>query len=172
MKKKVVAFVVLFLLVFAGMIFYGNNGKSSDNNTFAGSLYAAKNPYLENTNANKSLIQLIGLSSYGKYTISIDDNSHPYTLKIRFMYLHSGTDLSTMDENMVNTATLLLALIADCEQVSWTYPEGSSVTSGSVGVDYINERFGIDVKAAGKDEDTFTALCNQLFPNKAPVTEE
>lgn len=52
-----------------------------------------------------------------------------------------------MDATMVGSAALLLALIDDCEQVSWSYPGESELVEGSVGVDYINETYATDVKA-------------------------
>lgn len=172
MIKRILTLAVLVMMAMFCFSGCGNDKKSEEQSTFASNLYAAKNPYIENTSANNNLVRLIGVSSYGKYTLSVQDDEHPYTLQIRFMYLHSDTDLTAMDQNMVNVATLLLALIDDCEQVSWSYSGEAGLVEGAIGVDYINEVLGTDVKAAGQDEATFTALCDRLYPDNAPVTEE
>lgn len=170
MKKRLLAIAVLLVTTLFCLAGCGG-GPKEDQATFAGKLYAAKNPYIENTSANNDLASLVGLGGYGKYTLAVLDDAHPYTLQIRFMYLHSEADLAAMDGNMVNSAALLLALIDDCEQVSWSYPGTDSLIEGAVGVDYINETLGTDVKAAGKDEATFTALCDRLFPDQAAPVE-
>lgn len=175
MKRRFLALAALFVLALGGLVGCSNGGKSSEESSFASSLYAAKNPYLENTSANNDLVSLIGLKSLGKYTLAVQDDVHPYTLQIRFMYLDNRADLSTMDATMVGSAALLLALIDDCEQVSWSYPGESELVEGSVGVDYINETYATDVKAAGQDEEAFNALCEQFFLDKtapAETTEE
>ena len=175
MKRRFLALAALFVLALGGLVGCSNGGKSSEESSFASSLYAAKNPYLENTSANNDLVSLIGLKSLGKYTLAVQDDAHPYTLQIRFMYLDNRADLSTMDATMVGSAALLLALIDDCEQVIWSYPGESELVEGSVGVDYINETYATDVKAAGQDEEAFNALCEQFFPDKtapAETTEE
>ena len=135
MKRRFLALAALFVLALGGLVGCSNGGKSSEESSFASTLYAAKNPYLENTSANNDLVSLIGLKSLGKYTLAVQDDAHPYTLKIRFMYLDNRADLSTMDATMVGSAALLLALIDDCEQVSWSYPGESELVEGSVGVD-------------------------------------
>lgn len=175
MKRRFLALAALFVLALGGLVGCSNGGKSSEESSFASTLYAAKNPYLENTSANNDLVTLIGLKSLGKYTLAVQDDAHPYTLQIRFMYLDNRADLSTMDATMVGSAALLLALIDDCEQVSWSYPGESELVEGSVGVDYINETYATDVKAVGQDEEAFNALCEQFFPDKtapAETTEE
>ena len=171
MIKRLLTLAVLVMVAMFCVTGCGNDKKSAEQTTFASSLYAAKNPYIENTSANNDLARLVGVNSYGKYTLSVQDDEHPYTLQIRFMYLHGDTDLTTMDQNMVNIATLLLALIDDCEQVSWNYPGDSGLVEGAVGVDYIKETLGTDVKAAGQDEASFTALCDRLYPDKAASAE-
>lgn len=170
MKRRLFALAALLLLML--VCFTGCGGhKKSDVSSFASTLYAAKNPYIENTSANNDLVRMLGVGGYGKYNLSVIDDNHPYTLQIRFMYLDSDTDLASMDGTMVNTAALLLALIDDCEQVGWSYPGEDGLVEGAVGVDYINETLGTDVKAAGQDEATFTALCDRLFPDQAAPTE-
>lgn len=174
MKRKMLAIVALFVLALGGLAGCGGGGRSTEEESFASELYAAKNPYIENTSANNDLVSLVGVKSLGKYTLAVQDDAHPYTLQIRFMYLDDRADLTTMDATMVSSAAVLLALIDDCEQVSWSYPGESGLVEGAVGVDYINETYGVDVKAAGQDEAAFTALCDQFFPDKAvaATTEE
>ena len=87
MKRRFLALAALFVLALGGLVGCSNGGKSSEESSFASTLYAAKNPYLENTSANNDLVSLIGLKSLGKYTLAVQDDARPYTLQIRFMYL-------------------------------------------------------------------------------------
>lgn len=172
MNKRIIALVALFATMLFSVVGCAGKGAGSEESTFAANLYAAKNPYIENTSANNDLVGLLGVGNYGKYTLSVNDDAHPYTLKISFMYLDNSVDQSTMDAKMLNVAIALLALIDDCEQVDWSYPGSEGLVTGAVGVDYAKEVAGTDVKKAGKDEATFSSLCNKLFPDKALAAED
>ena len=68
---------------------------------------------------------------------------------------------------MTYNGVVLMSLIGDCEQVNWTYSGADGLVQGTIGVDYANEMLGTDIKKAGKDEASFIALCERLFPDKA-----
>lgn len=167
MMKKILVMMLLLTLTLTCVTGCGNGG-SADEASFASKIYAAKNPYIENTTADNELIKLLGLNKYGKYTLDVQDGAEPYTLNIRFMYLNSDVDLATMDSTMVCSAALLLSMIGDCGQVAWSYPgEDGAAVGGGVTTEYINETYGTDVKAAADDEAAFEELCNKFFPDKA-----
>lgn len=171
MRKRILALITLMLMV---LLCFGGCGKTEteEENTFVSSLYEAKNPYIENTAADNDLVRLTGLGGNGKFTIEVQDASHPYTLMIRYMYLDNDVDLESMDSTMVSAAAVLLALIGDCEQVSWSYPGTDGLVTGGVTTDYIDSTYGTDVKAAGEDESAFTALCGIFYPDKTATTTE
>lgn len=172
MMKKILVMMLLLTLTLTCVTGCGNGGDREETQSFASKIYAAKNPYIENTTADNELVKLVGAGKFGKYTLDVQDESEPYTLNIRFMYLNSDVDLATMDSTMVCAAAVLLAAIEDCGQVAWSYPgDDGSVISGGVTTEYINETYGTDVKAAGDDEDAFQALCDQFFPDKAVVAD-
>ena len=74
MIKRILTLAVLVMMALFCFSGCGNEKKSEEQSTFASSLYAAKNPYIENTSANNTLVRLIGVSSYGKYTLSVQDD--------------------------------------------------------------------------------------------------
>lgn len=172
MMKKILAMLLLMTLALAGVTGCGND-TSAEAPSFVEKVYAAKNPYIENTTADNELIKLLGLSKYGKYTLDVQDGSEPYTLNIRFMYLNSDVDVSTMDGTMVSAAAVLLAMIGDCGQVAWSYPgtDGAAI-GGGVTPDYLNEIYGVDVKAAGDDQEAFQALCQTFYPDKTAAASD
>lgn len=173
MRTRTLAVLVMGLMLLFGLAGCGGgHDKIERDNSFAGSLYAAKNPYIENTSANNDIVRLLGINSIGKYTLNVIDDDHPFTLEVRFMYLHGDTDESTIDQIMTNNGALLIALIGDCEQVNWSYSGSNGLVEGTIGEDYANEMLGTDLKEAGKDEAKFTALCERLFPDKANQATE
>ena len=165
MKKRMMALAALVLLALG--VLAGCGKSKSEESSFAAELYAAKNPYIENTSADNDLARRVGLGDYGKFTLDVQDDTHPYTLMIRYMYLDADTDEAAMDGNMVSAAAVLLALIEDCEQVSWSYPGADGVVHSGVTTEYINETYDTDLKAAGDDEAAFSALCDRFFPDTA-----
>ena len=46
MKRRFLALAALFVLALGGLVGCSNGGKSSEESSFASTLYAAKNPYL------------------------------------------------------------------------------------------------------------------------------
>ena len=171
MRKRILALMALLLT--ALFCFSGcSKADTKEENTFVSSLYEAKNPYIENTSADNDLVRLTGLGGNGKFTIEVQDASHPYTLMIRYMYLDNDVNLESMDSTMVSAAAVLLALIGDCEQVSWSYPGAGGLVTGGVTTEYINTTYDTDVKAAGEDEAAFTALCGIFYPDKTATTTE
>lgn len=172
MKAKLVAVLMMGMMLFGLVGCGGGHDKVERADTFAGNLYAAKNPYIENTSANNDLVRRLGINSIGKYTLNVIDDDRPFTLEVRFMYLHSDVDQSTLEQRMTYNGVLLMALIGDCEQVNWTYSGDNGLVEGTIGVDYANEMLGTDIKKAGKDEAQFAALCDRLFPEDAEGTGE
>lgn len=173
MKARILAVLMMGMMLLFGLVGCGGgNDKVERTGTFAGNLYAAKNPYIENTSANNDLVRRLGINSIGKYTLNVIDDDHPYTLEIRFMYLRGDVDQTTLEQRMSSNAVALMALIDDCEQVNWIYSGDNGLVEGSIGVDYANEMLGTDIKKAGKDEAQFTALCDRLFPEKTEGAQE
>lgn len=168
MKTRALAVLMMGMMMLFGLVGCGGGqDKVERTDTFAGNLYAAKNPYIENTSANNDLVRRLGINALGKYTLNVIDDDHPFTLEVRFMYLNSDVDQTTLEQQMTNNGVALMALIGDCEQVNWTYSGANGLVEGTIGLDYANEMLGTDIKKAGKDEASFIALCDRLFPEKA-----
>ncbi len=168
MRRRTLAMLMIGILMVLGFAGCGGGHDKVDRgeDSYAMSLYNAKNPYIENTSANNDLVRLLGVNSIGKYTLNVIDDDHPFTLEIRFMYLHGDVDQASLQQRMTNIGVALMSLIRDCEQVNWSYPSDAGLVEGTIGVDYANEILATDLKAAGKDEAKFAALCERLFPDK------
>lgn len=165
MIRKLVAFIALFAVMTVAFVGCGSQ-KADEETTAADNLYAIKNPYLENTKANNDLIKNLKVHSYGKYTLDVQDERHPYTLSIRFMYLNSGVDEAALTAYMNNVSIALLALIDDCEQINWSFPGAEGLEAGYIGTEYAGDLCGMDVKKAGKDAESFEKLYTKLFPEQ------
>ncbi len=168
MKKTAIILTAFAMLLFVAGC--SSMHKMEQPKSFAESLYAAKNPYIGNNSADADLVSLMRLGNFGKYTLSVEAKEHPYTLSIRYMYLNSSVDREKFNTTMTNSAILLLALIDNCEQISWTYASDEGQQSNAIGVDYVKDVMEIDVKNIAKDEKKFTELCNQLFPDRATTS--
>lgn len=167
MKRVVVS--LLMALLFMGSLAGcgGSVHKMPERKSFAEELYAAKNPYIGNNSADGKLLGLLRVGSFGRYTFEIKSDAHPYTLTIRMMYTSGNFDEAVFKDVMKKNALLLLALIDNCELVEWTYPTSAGSQYDALGVEYANTMAGTDIKKAAKKEETFIALCDKMFPEKA-----
>lgn len=163
MRKFTLIFMIILLAV-VPLTGCGRDQRSTD--TYAQKLYETRNPYINNNAADGDIAETLKLGSYGKYTLSVSREDHPYTLKINYMYMRSDLDVATFEQEMPKRAAVLMALIKDCEQVDWTYSSEKEKKSGSLSLDSANQTFGIDVKGAWKSEKTFTDMLNQLGLNQ------
>ena len=170
MKRRVVVLAILGLVMLFGMVGCGNAQKETETSV-ASKVYALKHGYLENREADHALIHAMGIDSYGKYTMETTTDMQPYTLDIRFMYLYDNVDLEKMQKLMTDSGIVLMALIDNCELVTWKYPTDEGIVNGAIGIDYANEIMGVNLKEVGKDEATFTTLYEGLFPEKAKKAE-
>jgi beta-lactamase regulating signal transducer with metallopeptidase domain len=87
---------------------------------FAHALYNSKNPYIGNASADGKLLQLLGVSELGDYTIELTTTKEPYVLKVVFK--DEVFDRDSLDMTMIHNATLLLALIDNASEIHWSYP--------------------------------------------------
>lgn len=172
MLKRVGAMVLVAVMALMCLAGCGGGNKAAERDSFASQLYAAKNPYISNSSANNELVQLTGAKSLGKYNLDIQDKKHPYTLSIRYMYLGNDVDATSVETQLLYTSIIVLSLIDDCEQVNWSFPSDDGLKEGWVGIDYANEVAGMDIKKAAKDQESFTTLCDTLFPNEAVAQTE
>lgn len=163
MRKLAVLFMILLL---AALPLTGCGRDQRSTATYAQTLYEARNPYINNNAADGDIADVLKLGSYGKYTLSVDKKDHPYTLNVNYMYMRDDLNTAAFEQEMPKRAVVLMALIKDCEQVSWTYSSGKAKKSGSLNQDQADQMTGIDVKAAWKSEKTFTDLLNQLGLNQ------
>lgn len=164
MRKWTALLLILLLVTAVPLSGCGKDKRSTA--TYAETLYAARNPYINNNAADADIADSLRLSRYGKYTLSVDSKKHPYTLTISYMYTRDDFDAATFDQDMPHRAAVLLALIKDCEQVDWSYPNGSSKVNGSLSIDAANQMTVTDVKATWKSQEDFTALLDHLGLNQ------
>ena len=172
MKRRILALLAIGITLLFCLSGCGGHDKKVDSGTIPEKLYAAKNPYIENTEANNSLVRLLKVNDNGKYTLEIESEDHPYTLNIRFMYLLDNVGLEEIEGVMTSNGIILMSLIGDCEQVDWSYPTDDGLVKGTIGLDYANEMIGKDIKKVGENEESFTALYNDLFKDQEVKTDD
>lgn len=85
-------------------------------------LYQAKNPYLGDMSANNRAANALGISSeLGRYLNSLQTTKQPYGWTLEFQdEVLSGNQVK-FDSTMEAYACVLLAMIDNCGEVSWTY---------------------------------------------------
>ena len=172
MKKRNLILAIMCVVLVLGLVGCGGHTNKKSEEVFATKVYALKNPYIENTEADHALVRALEVNNLGKYTMEVHAKEAPNSLDIRFMYLYDDVDAEQVPQRMLNTGIALMALIDECELVEWSYPTDEGLVEGAIGVTYANELMGTDIKEAGKDEASFTALCERLFPEKVAKAEE
>lgn len=101
-------------------------------------LYNARTPYLGNAPALSGITANLWLLQHQKYTISLQTSERPYGWTIAF-----STDLEeglrwNYDQYMLPCAPLMLALVDNLDQVSWTYMYGDEFRTQTVTLEEIN----------------------------------
>lgn len=171
MKKRMLILSMMCVVLLIAAVGCGSNENKEVQESFATKVYAVKNPYIENTEADHTLVRALEVNNLGKYTMEVQAKEAPNSLDIRFMYLYDDVELEKVQQQMTNTGIALMALIDECELVEWSYPTDEGLVEGAIGIDYAKEVMGTDIKKAGKDEASFVALCDRLFPEKAQKPE-
>lgn len=92
-------------------------------------LYAAKNPYIGNAPANGQLVQILQTGTkVGSFLNQLYTSKEPYAWELQFR--EELTDAQV--EEMQRHACVLLALIGNCGEIRWTYPQDGAQVQGSL----------------------------------------
>lgn len=132
----------------------------------AQNLFAAKVDSLEDSAAVAQLLETIDLrKNVAAYTVRLQLEEEPKGMTITFDETVADADKDSFDQNMQQYAELILALVADAQEVQWTYTLRSNGSNEEVTV-YLNEQQATDllknsVKQYGESAEMVQALLNQ-----------
>jgi beta-lactamase regulating signal transducer with metallopeptidase domain len=171
-----VAAVVVLIAVCVGCTFTGAQTpvasaepSASDGVTErAQELYDSRNPYEGDASADNALLKTIGVpEAYGQYSLELETAKEPYVL--RLVFEKAVTESGAFNEDMIDIATLLLALIDNVSEIQWRYnmidksADASGVFTGSLtAADAAAALNTKDIKEYGKSAADVQALLDWL----------
>lgn len=126
----------------------------------ANDLYAAKNPYVGDMSANGKLAMILGIAAnLGNFDNELQTLQTPYDWTLNF---YNVTDPEMFEAQMKGYACVLIALIDNLDEVSWTYTadadDGSAMAED--GPTATDEGLAADNQAAGNGRVT-SEECSQ-----------
>ena len=168
--------VVLAVALCAGCTFTGaknTTGETSQTteaaavSDYAQTLYNNHNAYIGDNSADSALLQIMGISKLGAYTIELETSQEPYILQILFS--DPVSDADTLNTSMEENAMLLLALIDNASEIQWQYTcsdqtaGGEGTFTGSMTKDAATAALnGTDIKSYGQSAEKVQALLDWL----------
>lgn len=128
----------------------------------ARTLYDLRNPYIGDASADGALLEAVGVSNLGSYTIELETDSKPYILRVVFE--NRQDNVVGLDNGMNRVSYLLLALIDNASEIQWRYtcyePDSDSIGefTGSLSEADANAALNGDIKSYGQSAEKMTAL--------------
>ena len=169
----------------------------------AESLFAAKNPYVGDGSADGRLLRLLNITEdIGNYTIALKTDEEPYSLTLNFKEGWDAQQENDKNVQMWENAVLLLALIDNLSEVSWSYPceaiaelsdsafsteiivsyrkqDGKIYAAASVSAEKAGELLTKDIKTYGQSASNVHMLLEELpqsveqvFGTDSPVQDQ
>ena len=168
--------VVLAVTLCAGCTFTGAKSitdqtdqttHAAASSNYAQTLYDNRNAYLGDNSADSTLLQIMGISKLGAFTIELETAQEPYVLRILFS--DPVSDAGTLNTSMDENAMLLLALIDNASEIQWQYTlsdhaaGGEGTFTGSMTNDAATAALnGTDIKSYGQSAEKVQALLDWL----------
>lgn len=92
-------------------------------------LDAHRTAYLGDASSVSALAAAVDIGSVGDYTLALATDGRPYAVTFELTSLADGVTTALVDESMTDRAVLLLATIANADEIRWTQPgAGDAVT--------------------------------------------
>lgn len=122
-------------------------------------LYETKTPYMGDAPALERVANALGIrSKLGNYTNSLHNSSRPYDWTLEFSTPMMEGRIDRMNFRMKDRAVIMLALVENLDQVTWTYTDTAGVFHSQTvttedAVSLLREQFSIftDDEAASYD---------------------
>lgn len=129
----------------------------------AQNLYKHKNPYIGGMPGNAALAGILEIyPTLGSFTNELQTSYEPYGWTLRFEHEVLPSNQTKFDSMMESYATVLLALIDNCGEITWTYQSGNESVSKAYTLQDANERVEQDVKSFSVSPERVQELLNLL----------
>jgi hypothetical protein len=115
----------------------------------AGLLYGMKNPYVGNMPANEIILNTLNIRlSFGSYQNELQTGEEPYGWTLKFKDFVAEADEEEFNHTIKGYAYILLALIGNLGEVSWTYQteNGAEIKEMTVTAEEASDELGEDIK--------------------------
>lgn len=126
-------------------------------------LYKAKNPYIGDMSANNRVSNVLGISSdLGKYLNSLQTSKEPYGWTLEFQdEVLEGSQVK-FDSTMESYACVLLALVDNCNEVSWTYTCNNKTFTRIFSTEDAGTKMGNNIKSYASSPEKVQELLQLL----------
>lgn len=122
-------------------------------------LYEAKNPYIGDFPADAKLAQILQTGTQvGPFLNQLYTSQEPYAWELQFEQELTETQRQTMQRH----ACVLLALIENCGEIRWTYPQNGTVQQESLTREQAAEMLGRDPADFAQSPQTVQQLLELL----------
>lgn len=121
---------------------------NSESGSMAEQLYKAKNPYIGDMTANGKLASVLKIQdSLGSYKNELQTKEEPYGWTFEFEEAVEQENEEKLNSIMKKNAYVLLALIDNLNEVTWTYQLGNESKALSVTAAQATKEIGQDIKS-------------------------
>ena len=164
MKKLLI--IATIVILFCTSCQQKNSDSSKVNvSSYAQQLFESKNAYIGDASANGKVLNLLNIAEeLGSYSVELKTDEMPYWIKLNFESHVSDRD--TFDLKILDKAFLILALIANANEVQCSYPYTEDGKDTLITV-YVTQKqatdtLGKDIKSFAESEEGIQELMNQL----------
>lgn len=126
-------------------------------------LYKHKNPYIGGMPGNATLAGILEIyPNLGSFTNELQTTYEPYGWTLRFEHEVLPSNQTKFDSMLESYAAVLLAIIDNCGEITWTYQSGDESVSKTYTLQDANRRLEQDVKSFSVSPERVQELLNLL----------
>ncbi len=125
-------------------------------------LYKTKHAYIGDMSANGSVVGALKLvDKFGNFKNSLQTKAEPYGWTLEFETVIAKEDL--FNSRMTQYGYVMLALIDNLSEISWTYDNGKEIVTKTVTLDDAKNMMGKDIKKYSQSISQFQTLADALY---------
>ena len=162
-RKRISIAVLATLLILCFALSACNKDAGGPGATTTDMLFSHKNEYIGDASADGAILQALNVSALGKYDISLETDSQPYSLTVNFSEINVPAD--ELNSKMEMYSYVLLALIGNADEISWNINADDVKDSKSVTIDDADKAYGNIRDCAASVENLHSLLTNIGYYN-------
>lgn len=125
-------------------------------------LYKTKHPYIGDMSANASVVGALKLADkLGNFKNSLQTKTEPYGWTLEFENMITKEDL--FNSRMTQYGYVMLSLIDNLSEISWSYDNGTEIVTKTVTLDDAKNVMGKDIKKYSQSISQFQTLADALY---------